>query len=219
MTYAMQVSVPYFTNVPEDVVTNTWHFDWLGGGAPNAASFDLCMENVRSFYGTAYSGIASVGNWANYMSLTGAVIKMYNLADPKPRVPVRTWTGTMPGAKDNVVYLPTEVACVLSYHTEYVSGVSKASQRGRLYMGGLGAGWLAAGGASAFPSLLPTARTALGNSASTLCAASLTDDWGWVVYSPKLGDSFAVAGGWVDNAFDTQRRRGQAATARTLWTD
>jgi hypothetical protein len=38
----------------------------------------------------------------------------------------------------------------------------------------------------------------------------------WVVYSPKL-DAFAeVDNLWVDNAFDTQRRRGERPTARTV---
>lgn len=219
MTYVLQHSVPYYTGIPEDVVTNTWHFDWLGGGTPTPTQLLACIVNVQLFYAGCYAGTGSVGTWGNYMSLGGGVIKMYNLDDPKPRVPVYTYTGTVAGTKDTTSSLPTETACVLSYHTEFQSGIPKASQRGRIYLGGLGDGWLSTSTGSAFPILRSAARLQVANNATSLCAASLVDQWGWVVYSPKLDQSFAVAGGWVDNAFDTQRRRGQVATLRTLWTD
>lgn len=219
MTYMLMHTVPYYTGVPEDVITNTWHFEWLGGGDPTPTQLLACIVNVQLFYAGAYSGTGGAGNWAQYVNLTGGSMKMYNLDDPKPRVPVYTYNGTTAGAKDTSPTLPTEVACVLSYHTEYQSGIPKASQRGRIYLGGLGNGWLGAGGASSFPVLTASARNQVANVATALCAASLVDQWGWVVYSPKLDQQFAVAGGWIDNAFDTQRRRGQAATLRQLWTD
>jgi len=47
----------------------------------------------------------------------------------------------------------------------------------------------------------------------------------WAVYSPTtdavdtIDNAFNdVLDGWVDNAFDTQRRRGPAATTRITWT-
>jgi hypothetical protein len=38
----------------------------------------------------------------------------------------------------------------------------------------------------------------------------------WVVYSRKLNAFAAVHDMWVDDAFDTQRRRGEAPTTRTV---
>jgi hypothetical protein len=39
----------------------------------------------------------------------------------------------------------------------------------------------------------------------------------WGVHSRKNNNINAVTNGWIDNEFDTQRRRRILATARTLW--
>ena len=39
----------------------------------------------------------------------------------------------------------------------------------------------------------------------------------WVLWSRANNAMFNVVGGWVDNAFDTIRKRGNAPTARTTW--
>lgn len=86
-----------------------------------------------------------------------------------------------------------------------------------MYLGGLGDACATAGATSQPSKLKVEFITRMYSSATTLAAASLADDWGWVIWSEKLEQSFAVAGGWVDNAWDTQRRRGMPATTRTLW--
>jgi len=53
---------------------------------------------------------------------------------------------------------------------------------------------------------------------SLLAPTETAGGWDWVVYSPTNGNTVNVDNGWVDNAFDTQRRRGLAVTARTNWT-
>lgn len=43
-------------------------------------------------------------------------------------------------------------------------------------------------------------------------------DAGWLIHSRVGAGSFsAVETGWVDNAMDTQRRRGPKATSRYTW--
>jgi len=37
--------------------------------------------------------------------------------------------------------------------------------------------------------------------------------------SPSDGAAFPVQSGWVDDAFDTQRSRGDAPTTRIEWSD
>lgn len=64
-------------------------------------------------------------------------------------------------------------------------------------------------------STLIAAVTAFGTAlrAASIGAAS----WTWVQYSTKLGVATAVSQGFVDNEWDTQRRRGKRSTARTNW--
>jgi hypothetical protein len=52
--------------------------------------------------------------------------------------------------------------------------------------------------------------------ASNLLAAS--NPATLAVWSPSNGDAVPVTDGWVDNAWDTQRRRGIDRTARSTWT-
>jgi hypothetical protein len=40
----------------------------------------------------------------------------------------------------------------------------------------------------------------------------------WVIYSPTNNEIYDVEAGWVDDAFDTIRSRGGAATTRTTFT-
>jgi hypothetical protein len=49
-------------------------------------------------------------------------------------------------------------------------------------------------------------------------AAIASASWDWVVYSPTDDAYHEVANGWVDNAWDTQRRRGYKPTSRTTFT-
>jgi hypothetical protein len=39
----------------------------------------------------------------------------------------------------------------------------------------------------------------------------------WSVWSRKNANTKLVTGGFVDNAFDTQRRRGEKASGRQTW--
>jgi hypothetical protein len=61
--------------------------------------------------------------------------------------------------------------------------------------------------------------TTLATAAQTLCAGlkAQTNIAELCVWSQV--DQFAVEvdNGWIDNAFDTQRRRGQQVSTKTLW--
>jgi hypothetical protein len=117
--------------------------------------------------------------------------------------------------------LPDEVACCLSYrHFPYDAGINPQSQRGRIYFGPLNPDAFEGSGGGDEWNTPPRPATAFKNilaaAASDLEDANDADNT-WIVYSRVLDQGFAVTDGWIDNAFDTQRRRGVAATARTLW--
>lgn len=128
-------------------------------------------------------------------------------------------TFTLAAAGSGSTYgFPNEVAICLSYNATAPGSpaVPAPSRRGRLYIGPLGV--ISAGTANA--SEIRPAAQFLGDIASAgryLAERSSDADGNWVVYSRKLNAFSVIDEGWVDNAWDTQRRREIAATSRQLW--
>lgn len=143
--------------------------------------------------------------------------------------------------------LPAEVALCLSYHGSLVDVPEKTGalsdipstkaarrqgapathpgharmaerRRGRIYLGplntsccGIGVGGAGRQRPSAtFMADVAGAAVALNADLATLGAP-------WSVFSRRDWSSVGVVGGFVDDAFDTQRRRGAKATARNNW--
>lgn len=211
-----QVVLPFATNIPEDVITNTLWF-----GTPNGMSLstsaDLIAPNLLSFYNAIYNGVGI----AYYVNRATAHIKFYDWADPEPRQPeIRAMALT--SLTQGVSHVPTEVACVLSFHGEPQSGVPAGRMRGRIYIGALTDAAILPSSATAFPSIILAMRSNLVTAGENLLSQSAADDVEWVVYSKATGGLtpwYPVVGGWIDNSPDTQRRRSVLATSRTLWPD
>lgn len=217
MTIEAVASIPYFSALPEDVVVNTWHFDWVGTGDPTNSDYVNLANLIWQFYETVF-GAAGATFMAPWMRPALAHMKMYDSFEPTPRAPVYDAGTALTVTQSGTVNTPTEVAACLSFHGDYVSGVAQASQRGRVFIGGLGAGCIANGATSTFPMISSTLRTNMGGAAGDILSTQGAVDWQWVVASRVLFPSvFPVVGGWVDDAPDTQRRRGQDATTRSLW--
>lgn len=116
--------------------------------------------------------------------------------------------------------LPSEVAACLSFHSD-LSGLLEhsgstrpaARRRGRVYIGPLND--LGNTNATSQPMLNDSIRDCLSAAAITLAGAVSA---GWRVWS-RAGSALygPIVGGWIDNAYDTQRRRGPEFTARTLY--
>ena len=97
-------------------------------------------------------------------------------------------------------------------------------RRGRIYLGPLAA--VAADSSTGRPNT--SFVTAIKNAAAAYLASVTTDGtFTWVVHShttgaspgtyDETGNSVTVNQGWVDNAWDTQRRRGMAPTTRSAF--
>lgn len=194
------------TGLPEDRATNTYHFDVSATGEAIRSNIMDLMENLYATEGDATPLINMMSN--DLCEGTGRVT-LYNLDDAEPRAPIdsREFSAT----PASVSGMPAEVAIVVSFEALPVSGEPQARRRGRVYIP-----WLTD---TANTEGRPTTAFIEGLAESftqflEASDASLSVDW--VVWSPTSNEAVGVARGWVDNAWDTQRRRGFAATARTL---
>lgn len=229
-----QVALAASNGLPEDVTVNTFHFST---GDVASSTLDDIASALTEFYTVVPIGPPAGANalysfFSTEVAQNGHVIKFYNLDEDPPRVPMQENTFNLPTAPNGDA-LPGEVACVLSFQATPQSGLSQARRRGRIFLGRLDKDSSTAGRPSS--ALMGTLASAGEDLLGLSDGAAL---WTWIVYSaPYDGmvrdvdgnlvphptrsaypETFApVANGWVDNAFDTQRRRGLAATARTLW--
>lgn len=208
--FKFQVTIPTDSAIPKDFITNTWHF-FRTAAAP-ITDYDNVRDILEDFYATAPSGGGSPLTSYYAASLGGpAVVKAYNIEDPIPRAPVYESTFTFNPIGTN--QLPAEVALVMSFQAPRSSGVPQSRRRNRVYLGPFGTN---AGSSSGRPdSTVITQVTRAGADMIDASAASAT--WNWVVYSGTSGAFNDVTSGWVDNAWDTQRRRGLAPSSRTTF--
>ena len=212
MTFRAQVVFPMFTNLPKDVLTNTFSFIALTPiGVETVAT--VATPWLADFYEVAYG---SGGNMAAYMLPGGAHVNWYDLDDPQPRQPHTVPLGATISLGSSEI--PTEVAAVVSFQGDPVSGINQASRRGRIYLGALTNAHLEPGSGLAFPTLTIAAVTSFRNAAEGLMDASGSSaDVRWTVHSPTLGTDAEVTNGWVDQSPDTQRRRSVDATSRVVF--
>jgi hypothetical protein len=200
------------SQLPEDRFINTFHFRHVDG-SPGIDSADLAEIDARltAFYNTPGPSGNSISKY-----LSGEIVKTseaaqfrsYDLGEAHPREPhITTWT---PAATADAARLPTEVAICGSFY----GSRNIPRQRGRVYIGPLALGALDQSTGRPHSA----ARVAIAESLEYLAESGTLLDW--VAYSTvnPAGSSVSVTDGWVDNAFDTQRRRGIEATARTVWT-
>lgn len=202
--------MPHTNALPEDVAINNWYFR-----TPDSLS--STFTDISTALRTFYTGIQTM--YAATRDLPKTTITFYDMASPKPRPPLGVaplgltgvgGTGTAPG----------ELAVVLTFHGQKVAGQRFARRRGRIYIGPLA-------GTPASSAYVDAGYLAtLTSRALALLGTSDTAAWSWVVYSetqaeapnpPNIFPDTDVVGGWVDNAWDIQRRRGYRDTTKTTW--
>lgn len=228
----------------EDVVVNTFVF--AGADTPAVMAAE-CFVRVRAFYEsvTGPNGTGII-DWISPVigrnPTIGAVFKAYDLtgklaidpalADddhpdgkfPPMGSPVHEEVMGLRVSALSQAPLPSEVALCGTYHAalggtveeQVIGGVTtrpRARKRGRLYIGPL---VQPAVGAIVNGEVRPAVNLQedIEYACEQLVAGGPSD---WVVWSRAAGLTYIITGGWVDDAFDTQRRRGGAATNRTAW--
>jgi hypothetical protein len=207
----VQVSLKRTTLLPRDDVVNTFHFQPQLPGPATPADYSGVAALIPPFYNGSGSTFGKVADYLSQLLATGKKheIKVYDMADPKPRG-VRffdTFTINPPSGTP----LPAEVALCLSYQGVNAT-VPVKNRRGRVYIGPLvkEAVSLSQSGGDVLPN--SSFQNALRDAGRVLIE---TDPFHWVVYSPTTLAQSTIDQCWVDNAFDTQRRRGGRPSARS----
>lgn len=210
-TYAVQVILQGDTGLPSDQYVNTWHF-YHSSIAP-ISDHDNVRDMLKDFYTLAVPSSVSVSKYLTSKLTTTAKVKSYNLDEDKPRVPAYESTFPLTGLGTGMP-VPYESALCLSFEGAKASGEIQARKRNRVYLGPLASGILWSDGRP-----IATALTVITEAAKRLWnAADASATWDWKVYSPTNDEIYAVKHLWCDDAFDSQRRRGLAASTRVQWT-
>lgn len=199
----VQVAIPTaLQGIGFDGYVNTWYFANIGTSTPAESAVD-----AQGWLQTFYTALA--GFLASDASDSPATFKAYNLADAEPRTPIVDSTLTIGGTSGS--FLPPEVALVLSYRSLYRSGVPKGRCRGRVYLGPIATAAISSGRPTS--ALTVAVKNAAG---AMLTSSQASTDTVWRVHSELEPDDSDqnVVGGWVDNEWDTQRRRSLILTTR-----
>lgn len=196
--YRVMAGLAAPTGLPEDVFINTWHFSVAGADSPTTrADAFLALE---AFYTEVAPHLPS--------AMTPLDYKLYMLSDAKPRpVELNTPAWVPSGGSGQ---LPWEVATCLSfYHDRNIP-----RQRGRVFIGPLTTAEVSQVGGIPKPNAI--FRDALLDGAQAIWDYLDTQAEGveWGLYSPTSGMIHTVDHAWVDDAFDTQRRRGNEPSSR-----
>ena len=201
-----------FENVskkPEDRIVNTFHFTDEAGYSTTTHWHWL----ARFYTEPTAPNTASVSSYLSPKLSRDAFacqVRLYDLGQAPPREP-EVHFFTLDPAGSSSPSVPNEVCSVLSFYGDR----NLPRQRGRIYIGPLAATAIEDG----TPDLRVSGafRNAVADAARTLRTGDGT--FKWCVYSTVSGSPVThdVTAGWIDNAFDTQRRRGAAATDRLTW--
>lgn len=199
------------SNVPQDAAVNVWHFS----GVTDPADLDTIVNGLIDFYDGWDQILAStVKRDADAHTVTA-----YDLNDPEPRPPLGVQPFTLGSSPTSSQNLPAEVACCLSFASETVAGANMKRRRGRVYLGPFNDAY--SGNEDDEPARPASIYTALIIDAAE---TFLSDVWAIgsgvypAIFSRADNTLYSINRGWVDNAFDTQRRRGVESTSRSVFT-
>lgn len=233
----LQVSAvfPYRSGLAEDVSINVWHFRTVDP-EPTEAEITTAATSLIDFYyeppsdaSTTDTIAQAMAPWINF-SFSNCYLRIVGVdqvtgAELGAAIITNYDGPSQPDPSDS--NLPLEVAICCSFKGYYSEGpvLERARRRGRVYIGPLNDTVLQGNGTAApprpsvdFVNLLTAKMQDLRENAQT-GAGTGGASAPWVIWSRAGGAIHNVVGGWVDNAWDTQRRRGNETTTRTQWGD
>lgn len=215
--------------MPEDVFINTFHFATQSANEAEAINVVNLLKDLYTLAAPGGSPAnAPIGQWIGGVvkrDANACKIRVYDLAQPKPRPVLHEGSFTMTGLSTGWTQdLPAEVALCASFW-----GVANRPRtRGRVYLGPWGnhaSGAGTSGRSIPIVGLRQSIAASFGRMINVAASTANLAVFSRGVYQidgvvqPVTSQLYTVVtDGWVDDAWDTQRRRGQDATTRTTFT-
>lgn len=199
--YYAQVAVAALTGETADVNVNVFAVQCAStlDGTKAAAWRDALI----TFYDECLTQGAMRGR-----ARTGHTVKFLKATRSVPNYPLFQYDWALVGTPP-ALDLPAEVALCASYANDTEALVPRARRRGRIYI----SGWASSINASGRP--VSAGYNGLEGAYSDYCIeVNGIGDLTAGVWSRTTGDVFKIDRVWVDNEWDTQRRRGGKATVR-----
>ena len=205
------------SGLPEDRFINVFHFH-----DPTILPWDdsvpALLNAVENFYVDPTSNGGSIGAAiSSYVSRSAQLI-FYNMGQAQPRVP-EAFNITLPSALGQGA--PEEVAICLSLHG---APPVTARRRGRIYIGPLS---MSTSVIQQSTTTTPSRVQMTGTNAIGVCIAQAAERLRdeaiaagvpWCIRSTVPTENYVpIVSGYVDNAFDIQRKRGPDDTVRHAW--
>jgi hypothetical protein len=186
--------------VSKDSCVNVLHFKTVS----RAGEIEEIVASVQAYYDMLSSKIGAS------ISRETSSVRCYALSDPKPREPLVTASlgMTQPGNSE----LPREVGLVTSWQATEVSGSLSRRFKGRTFVGPLSGDATLDGDNMSRPTTGTVAK--LVQAANVLLARNDANQE-FSIYSVTDQVARKVTSGYVDNAWDTVRSRGQRDTIRS----
>lgn len=209
-----QVVFPGVSGLPEDRYVTTWAFRRLEITSDfEDASLEVGGKLAQFYDAPVAPNTRSVASYMSNEILWDQIeLRHYDLSGQPPREPlIQTFSLTPPPQGQP---LPEEVAVCLSFF----AGTNSPRRRGRVYIGPLlGGSTIAVESDTGRPVPVVGLRQAMVAAAERLRTQFNGEDTSWCVLSQADQTMRDVTAGWVDDAFDTQRRRGRAPVSRLTW--
>lgn len=187
-------------DVPREACVNDVYHEVAAGIVWGGVDFQNHANEVRDLFAGLNPGSGST--FTTYAN-RGLLVKVYDMADPKPRI-VKAQASHTPTTWESAGLGPREVACCLSYY-----GLNKGipSQRGRIYIGP----FLLADIAEVVSLTVRDRLVDLGHGLFDIGGQNVKH----VVHSPTKNTDTTVQNYWCNNLWDTMRSREQRETARS----
>lgn len=211
------------TGLPRDDADLTFHYSFAT--TPGSSDYDNLAGVISFFLNAPPSGHTDhVRDYISQDRDTGTghchVVFYLMPSTPGPTgAPVHTTAFTFSGGSIPAAPLPDQDAACLSFHADLTGAVHPRRLRGRVFLGPLGSLALEEGsggiGAQSVSSNFLSVATASAHAELLLDAASF--GWTWVVFSRVDWAGHTVVGGYMDDRFDTQRRRLQKPSGRVTF--
>lgn len=243
--YRAMVVHQHESGLPKDRFVNTFHISTPGAvSVADAEALAEKVRDFYTV-DVAPATEAVSDQFSDVVRLAGHEVRVYpideatgvNLSgDGEPPIWTEVFDHLSRAAKGSRTGYPSEVAACLSYKNTTAGAIPVARRRGRIYLGPL-AMLLGEEGTNQIPRIPLVWRDFFIDAAQRLATALDGLGFSWGVYSrpyegrepivrpgrPTLpaiaarpGNFLVIDSFWMDDAFDIQRRRGEAASTRSI---